>query len=667
MKQLLLAGMVAMAAAHGCAQAQGVDVSAFVKKDKFGTIRLSPKGDYYAATVPLEDRTILVVMRRSDSKVTGQFAREKNTHVEDFTWVNDERLLISTSEKIGSLAQPQMTGEIYAINADGSQAEILVGQRVQGAGLGTKIQPKRVEMVAAELVDDLAGDDKNVIIAVHPFSDDPFSRAERMDVYSGRRTPVALAPVRNADFVTDNTGEVRFAVGAGVDNRQKLYYRSGRSAEWTLLSDEAKAGLKQHPIGFSADNTVAYLEVERSTGPNAVMAFDVASGKSTEVLRDDTVDPARYLYLPYSNTPIGVMFQDGRPRLAFFDEKHPRARLYRSLEAAFAPEPVLITSQTADGSTALIQTWSDRNPGDFFLFDLVGKKASHLISRRTWFDPEATAEMRPVTIKARDGLELAGYVTYPKGKAETGLPMVVMPHGGPIGIRDTWGFDDDAQMLAAAGYAVLQVNFRGSGGYGKAFMDAGAREWGGRMQDDLTDATRWAIDQRIADAGRICIYGASYGGYAALMGVAKEPGLYRCAVGYIGVYDLPTMHTDGDIQRRGSGETFLKEWLGEREALAAVSPSRMAERIKVPVFLAAGGEDERAPIAHTKMMEQALRKAGGSVQTLYFPYEGHGFYVPANREAYYTQLLQFLANSLGGKVARSGGASAGDAKSAASP
>lgn len=667
MKQLVLAALMTAAGVPGMARAEGVDVSAFVKKDKFGTIRISPKGDYYAATVPLVDRTILVVMRRSDNQVTGRFVREKNTHVEDFTWVNDERLLIATSEKIGDLAQPQMTGEIYAINADGTQGDILVGQRVQGEGLGTKIQPKRVELVAAELVDDLPNDDRNVIISVRPFSADPFSRAERMDVYSGRRTPVALAPVRNADFVTDNTGEVRFAVGAGVDNRQKLHYRTGRDAEWVLINDEAKAGLKQFPIGFSTDNAVAYLEAERTSGPNAILAYDVATGKTTEVLRDDNVDPARYLYLPNTGTPFGVLFQDGRPRLAFFDEKHPRARLYRSLESAFGPDPVLITSQTSDNTTALVQTWSDRNPGDFFLFDLVGKKASHLISRRTWFDPAATAEMRPISIKARDGLELSGYVTYPQGKPETGLPMVVMPHGGPFGIRDNWGFDDDVQMLAAAGYAVLQVNFRGSGGYGKSFVDAGAREWGGRMQDDVTDATRWAIAQRLADPKRICIYGASYGGYAALMGVAKEPGLYRCAVGYIGVYDLPTMHTEGDIQRRGSGETFLKEWLGPRESLGMVSPNRIAERIKVPVFLAAGGEDERAPIAHSRMMEQALRKSGGSVETLYFPNEGHGFYVPANREIYYTRLLQFLASNLGGKAASAAMPSKADAKAAALP
>jgi dipeptidyl aminopeptidase/acylaminoacyl peptidase len=222
------------------------------------------------------------------------------------------------------------------------------------------------------------------------------------------------------------------------------------------------------------------------------------------------------------------------------------------------------------------------------------------------------AAVQPVSFKARDGLTVKGYLTLPPGSDGKRLPMVVMPHGGPFGVYDQWRFEDDSQILAGAGYAVLQVNYRGSGNYGRAFRTAGARQWGGAMQDDLTDATRWAIAQGHADAGRICIYGASYGGYAALMGVAKEPGLYRCAAGYVGVYDLPTMHTHGDIQQRGSGETYLRRWIGERDALAAVSPNRMADKIKVPVFLAAGGEDQRAPIEHSEMMERVEkgRRAG---------------------------------------------------------
>lgn len=645
----LAAGLIA------AAPCGAVDLQQYVKKDKFEDIELSPKGDYVAATVPLEDRTVLAIIRRSDNKVTGTFALGKNTHVTDFSWVNDERVLISVAEKFGALDQPRLTGELYAINADGTQPDLLVGQRVQGAGLGTHIQKKKVEMVAAFLTDDLPADDKNVVIAVMPFSADPYTRAERMDVYSGRRVAVARAPVRNAHFVTDNNGTVRFASGFGADNIRKLYYRKGDGADWVLISDEALNGHKDWPIGFSSDNQTAYLQTEQAKGPDAIVAFDIASQTRKEILRDDDADPARIIYRHGTSIPVGAFFMDGKPRTAFFDASSPEARAYRSLEAAFEGESVRITSQTRDGSLALVQVSSDRNPGDFYLFNNTTKKADLLLSRREWFNPEHMSAMRPVHITARDGLKLHGYVTTPAGASGKNLPTVVMPHGGPYGVQDVWGFDSDVQMLTQAGYAVLQLNYRGSGGYGQSYTKAGAREWGGKMQDDLTDATRWLIEQGIADAGRICIYGGSYGGYASLMGVAKEPGLYKCAVGYVGVYDLPTMHTQGDVQRRGSGATYIREWIGERAELGAVSPNRIADRIKVPVFLAAGGEDERAPIEHTKLMERALRNAGVPVETMYVSTEGHGFYLEKNRTEYYTRLLAFLSRHLGGKLASSGG------------
>ncbi|MGH8074103.1 MAG: alpha/beta hydrolase family protein [Lysobacter sp.] len=651
------AAAVLLAAVAFAPPAAAVDVDAFVKSDSFGEIKISPSGEYFAATVPMDDgdRTALVIMRRADKTVTGTFMRGRHTDIADFSWVNDTRVLISVAEKFGMLAEPRLTGELFAVNADGTQPEILVGQRVQGRGLGTKIQPKKVERVAAFLVDDLPGDDDNVIISVAPFHADPFTRAERMNVYSGRRMQIASAPVRNAQFVTDNRGTVRFAVGSGVDNRQQLHYRSDDDAPWQLLNDESVSGLQQWPIGFSADDATAYLEAEQPTGPNAIIAFDVATQTLKQVLRDDDSDPQRILYRNGTSIPVGALLIDGKPRTEFFDVNAPEAQLYRSLEAAFGGSAVLITSSTTDGRTALVETWSDRNPGDFYLFDTVAKKAGHLLSRAAWFAPEAMSGRRPIEIRARDGLVLHGYLTVPTGSDGKQLPMVVMPHGGPFGIQDTWAFDTDAQLLAEAGYAVLQVNFRGSGGYGKAFTAAGARQWGQAMQDDVTDATRWAISEGIAAADRICIYGASYGGYAALMGVTKEPGLYQCAAGYVGVYDLPTMHALGDVQQRGSGETFLDEWIGEPAAIAAFSPNRIADRIKVPVFLAAGGEDERAPIRHSEMMEQALNKAGVPVETLYYPNEGHGFYTAAHRKEYYTRLLAFLGRSLGGGVADTGG------------
>lgn len=649
----MLAVIIAVALVVACGnQARALDVDAYIKKDRFGTIKLSPTGEYYAATIPFEDKTSLVIIRRADNKVTANFRLGKNTHVVNFWWVNPERVLISMAEKFGALDRPGLTGELYAINADGGSADILVGQRVAGNGLGTKIQPKKVEMVAAFLIDDLPHDDRNVLISVSPFSADPYTQVDRMDVYTGHRTRVARAPVRNADFVTDNAGVVRFARGSNSDNDHKLYYRKGEDAEWELVNVESASGHDEWPVGFSDDDRTAYLEVEQANGPNAIVAMDVATGTRKQVLRDAIGDPGLILYRNATATPVGAQFMTGTTKTLFIDEASPEARLYHALEAAFPGQSVLITSRTADGKLALVQTSSDRNPGDFYVFDTVAKKADYLLSRRDWFDPEQMAQMMPVAVTARDGMTLHGYLTIPHGSDGKHLPLVVNPHGGPFGIEDVWGFDTETQLLAAAGYAVLQVNFRGSGGYGRAFEHAGARQWGGKMQDDVTDATHWAIQQGIADPARICIYGASYGAYAALMGAAREPTLYKCVVGYVGVYDLPTMHTDGDIQERGSGETYLREWIGTREELAAISPNRMADRIKAPVFLAAGGKDERAPIAHSKMMEKALGSAGVAVETLYFPTEGHGFYVDANRKVYYTKLLAFLGRYLGnGSVA----------------
>ncbi|MFP7722007.1 S9 family peptidase [Lysobacter sp. A3-1-A15] len=654
-RTLLLAVLAAMPVVAGA-----VDLDAFLKKDSFNDIKISPGGDYFAATVPLEDRTALVIMQRSDNAVTGHFVMGQNTHVSEFEWVNPERVVISVAEKMGALAAPRPTGDLYAINADGTDAEILVGQSVKSDNRGSRIQAKKLEQVAAWLVDDLPNDDKYVLIGVSPFTADPYTQVDRIDVYTGRRQQMARAPVRNAVFLTDNEGKVRFAAGADTDNRQQVFYRDGKGSEWVLIHASGDSGLEWWPIGFSADNDTAYFQVDQPRGPDSIIAFDIASRTESTVLRDDVADPARILYRRGLHEPVGAVYFDGIRKTAFFDDASPEARLYRSLEAAFGDVPVLITSHTADGNTALVHTWSDRSPGDFYLFDIAAKKAEHLLSRRAWFDPELMSAMRPIKVQARDGLELHGYLTTPNGSSGRNLPMVVMPHGGPFGVQDAWGFDSDVQMLAQAGYAVLQLNFRGSGGYGNAFESAGAREWGGKMQDDLTDATRWAISEGIAARDRICIYGGSYGGYAALMGAAREPDLYQCAVGTVGVYDLPTMHTDGDIQRRGSGETYLREWIGERNSLAAVSPNRMADRIKVPVFLAAGGEDERAPIAHTQMMERALRKAGVPVEALYFANEGHGFYLEKNRREYYTRLLAFFSRHLGGGTpASDAGAAAG--------
>ncbi|MFY0186207.1 alpha/beta hydrolase family protein [Stenotrophomonas sp. PUT21] len=649
MKRVRVWGMTVLLAMTGHAGA--VDLEHYLRRDAFTDIKISPTGEFYAATIPMEDRTGLAIMRRNDGKLVGSFVPPRNNHANDFDWVNDQRVLIGLAEKFGSLDEPQPTGELFGINADGGRGELLIGYRVQGNGPGTRIQPKKVEAVAAFVIDALPDQDRRVLVKVMPFSADPFTSAERLDVNSGKRTPVARSPVQRADFVADGKGEVRFADGAGADNVNKLYYREGAGAAWKMINDQGVSQRIERALGFSEDGALAYLLVEQPSGPDAIVSWNPATDERRELLRDAVVDPAKVIYKRGTSIPIGALYLGDRPRTRFFDETSADARLQRSLEQAFGGQAVFITSSSRDGRLAMVQVWSGSNPGDFYVFDTQAKKADLVVSRSQWVDPESAAVVQPIALKARDGLPLHGFVTRAKGSEGKRLPMVVMPHGGPFFVYDDGAYDRESQLLAAAGYAVLQVNFRGSSNYGRMHAHAGGREWGGKMQDDLTDATRWAVAEGIADSAKICMYGASYGGYAALMGVAKEPSLYQCAAGYVGVYDLPIMFTTGDIQRRGSGETYLKEWIGDRTQVGAVSPVNLADRIKVPVFLAAGGEDERAPILHTKRMEAALKKAGVPVEALYYPTEGHGFYTDAHRREYYTRLLAFLSNSLGGQTA----------------
>jgi len=627
-----------------------VDLEPYLRRDSYERVKISPDGAYFAITVPMEDRTVLAVVRREDLQPTAKVAGGVGSEVDDFWWANNERVVVSMAHRYGSRDQPGVIGELHAVNADGSYAKLLASPY----GLQESnplVSHLRYELEGSVFMLDPMPTERNFILVQSVAqTSDPVSQIERLDLYTRRRTHLASGPLPYASFTTDAAGQVRFAHGVGRDNSNKLYYREDDKAKWRLVHDEATAKVRAFARGFTPDGRLAYLQMEHRQGPDSLGTWDPETGEYTELLRDEVVEPLHIIHDLDGRTPIGAAYMTDRVRYRFFDEQAPTARLYRMLEKAFEGDALRITSVTADGREALVHVYSDRNNGDYFLFDTVSRSAERVASRRSWFRPSQVPHSRFVGFKARDGLELHGYLTEPKDGAEGPRPMVVLPHGGPFGVQDRWGFDDDAQVLAEAGYAVLRVNYRGSGGYGRAHQLAGAQEWGGAMQDDLADATRWAIDQGIADPRRICIYGASYGGYAALMGVAKDPDLYRCAAGYVGVYDLPMMHRDAS--RRGRvGRTWALDWMGAREELEQLSPVNLADRIKVPVFLAAGGADERAPIAHSRQMEKALQKAGVPVETLYYPTEGHGFYTMEHRREFYARLLAFLSRHLGGKPA----------------
>jgi dipeptidyl aminopeptidase/acylaminoacyl peptidase len=261
------------------------------------------------------------------------------------------------------------------------------------------------------------------------------------------------------------------------------------------------------------------------------------------------------------------------------------------------------------------------------------------------------AEMKPITFKARDGLLIHGYLTLPHGAGKD-VPLIIHPHGGPFGIRDEWGFDPEVQYLAYHGYAVLQVEYRGSGGYGNAFMEDGYRQWGGTMQDDLTDATHWAVQQGIADPRLICIYGASYGGYASLEGVEKEPDLYRCAVGYAGVYDLVKMRNEANTLRGELLGPFMERTVGDDEAaLREYSPYLHVDKIKAALFLAHGGADYTVAIAHADELRDALDKIHKPYEWVYYRNEGHGFYTLEHQVDIYTKMLAFFDKNIGPEAA----------------
>lgn len=624
-------------------------VEPFIDEGGVRDIQISPTGEYLAMSVRRDGQTGLMVLRRSDNSVLSSISLGRDTHVHQFWWVNDERVLMSLAETFGTRDDPVPTGELYGMNADGGRRELLVGYRAMGPQLGTRIGARKEGDLAAFLVDPLPTDDKHVLVSVRPFSKDPFSRIERMNVYDGRRARIASAPVAQADFVTDGQGRVRFTVGSLSDNYSQLFHRRDDRAEWEPVNHERLSKRVEIPLGFADDDVTAYLRVSQPSGPDRIVAMNTATGERTDVAGDDVVDPVP-VYLDGWKRPIGAWYLGASSRLSFFDEQGAEARLQQALHRSFPGARASVRSSSRDGKFRVVLVESDVDPGSFYLFDTDNMHASMIIARQAQIDSERMSPMRPIKLESRDGLALHGFLTVPLGSSGKGLPMVVMPHGGPFGVFDAWGFNSDAQLLAGAGYAVLQVNFRGSGNYGRAFRQAGARQWGGTMQDDVTDATRWAIAEGVADPGRICIYGASYGAYAALMGTVREPELYRCAIGYVGVYDLPMMIRE-DARRGRSTATWLREWVGEDiPALQAVSPNLRAAEVRVPVLLAAGGEDFIAPIEHTKRMEAALVRAGRTVETLYYPKEGHGFYEPAHRREFYTRVLRFLGSHIGGQA-----------------
>ena len=634
-------------AAAGAAAAP-VPVEHFARHAEFSNVKISPGGQFLAATSEAGNKTVLVLLNRDDLKSGTVLSVPANNHVYWFEWATDERVLYKFEERKGAYDFPRRYGQIYASDADGTDHKPIFGYIGEEQTGATRIRANKMERASGQVIDMLPDDPRHVLIAQWPWTQEAnrFLTVEKLDIERGVRTKIERLPVRNASTVCDGEGQPRFAYGFDEDYRWRVMYRPQVGKDWTGMSALSDAGFA--PLAYEPDGIGVLGRCPNERSVQSLCRFDTDTGSLETILSHDTFDVSGTIYDPVTRRIVGVFSQADIPQVEITDANSTFAANYRKLLGTFEGQVVSVTSATSDGAMMVVHVRSDRNPGDFYLFDAKTLNAQYLVSERAWIDPEEMGTMEPVVFEARDGTTIHGYVTYPPGGQRKDLPMVVLPHGGPHGVRDAWRFDSEVQFLASRGYAVLQPNFRGSGGYGQNFEEAGYREWGRTMQDDVTDATLWAIEQGIADRNRVCIYGGSYGGYAALMGVAREPDLYRCAIGSAGVYDLELMYTRGDIRSWMSGKAYLEKVLTDDATfLRSRSPINYASQIRVPVMLIHGGKDERVPPVHARNMRKALKREGNAPEWLYFNREAHGYYDEDNRAKMFRRIEAFLGQHIG--------------------
>ncbi len=633
----------------------------FAKSTDYHDVKISPDGKHYGIRFEQDDRIVMVFIERAKMKMSGSVGALRDGSVIWFNWVNDERVLYEASVRDSYLDTPVGNGNLFAVNRNGSKHDLIYGIDAGNQNdTSSLLNQKESSYSSYEVVSTMPDDDKRIIIAEYPFRQvgrlwRTDSRAlvtvTRLNVYSGRQRKLDVLPIPGARALVDNNNAVRFAIGSNEDSSLAVQWKPDEDADWQKFDVTGLGISSAVPFSFSQDNQAVFISGQPDEGgTRAIYKLHLAAGEKDLIYQNKVANISGFVRDIQDRTIVGLFADTGQPEYEYLQsDSNTTVHLHKSLMAAFKGQDVDITSHTDDAEEIIIRVSSSVNPGEFYLFNTKTNKAEFLFAQSSWVDPRKMRPKQAVMIPARDGLKLLSYLTLPDDSGEP-APLVVMVHGGPHGPRDWWSYDSDTQFLANRGYAVLQVNYRGSGGFGPDFIQAGYGEWGGKMQDDLTDATRWAIEQGHADAQRVCIYGASYGGYAALMGVAKEPELYRCAVGSVGVYDLKTFLKVGNIPKLRTGKGYLEKAVGhDPELLQARSPAQNADKIKAKVLLVHGGEDTQVPIVHAEKMREALQQAGNPPEWLVFQREGHGYANVDNRIEFYRKLEAFLDQHIGSR------------------
>ena len=589
--------------------------------------QLSPDGDHFAFLKPWHKRLNVFVQKVGDTtetRITSAEARD----IAGFAWANNQRI-VYVQDKNGD-----ENYKLYGVNIDGSNFKILTP----------------FEKVRVGIIDDLEDNPNEMIIQMNKRDPRVFD-AYRININTGKMKMIAQNPGNISRWITDWKGNIRLATTTDGVNTSLLYRKDPSKPFKTILTTSFKETMQ--PLFFTFDNDqVIYAASNLGRDKTAIVKFDLPTAKETEIIyQNPEVDVTTLLKSKKRKVITGVVYITDKRHYNFFDQQ--RKQLQKELESKLPGNEVVVTSMNRNEDKAMVRTYSDKTLGSYYFYDLNNKELKKLADVSPWLKEQYMADMKPIQFKSRDGLTIHGYFTLPKGVESKNLPVVVNVHGGPWA-RDIWGFNPEVQFLANRGYAVLQINYRGSTGYGKKFWELSFKQWGKTMQDDVTDGAKWLIKKGIADPKRIAIYGGSYGGYATLAGLTFTPNLYCCGVDYVGVSNLFTFMNTIPPYWKPYLDMF-HEMVGDPKKdsllMAEASPVLHADQIKAPLFIAQGAHDPRVNKNESDQMVKALRKRGVEVQYMVKENEGHGFHNEENRFDFYGAMEKFLAKHLGGRMA----------------
>lgn len=642
------------AAAPTAPGAAELPLSAFTRFGEISNPRISPDGQFLAVTVrvPGKDASSrssyqLAVLHLPDLKPVSRLDMAPHNLPAQTAWVSNQRLVVAIANESTWLDVPQLTGEIVAVDVDGSHKATLYDLAARGKTLHSLDMPRGFATIAG--VPD--AHNGHIYLNVSPQStgnytvyEAPDSEVFDVDTSNGKAVQIGKIEHGGLDFLVHD-GVARYAYGApGNGVTLETWTSDGKGQPWHKLAVSGQL----RPLRLSADGSQLWSLYSANGGPE-VLAVSKPDGSDLKVLASDPFASVTSVEFTPQHTPFAAVIGGGRPHIVYLDDGR-EGQILKALNSKFPDEFVSIAGQGGNGSELLIHAASDRDPGTYALFQTATMNLRPLFQVEPWIKPDQMAHSQPIRFKASDGTALGGYLTVPTHGSKP-YPMVLMPHGGPIGIADTWFYEPDAQFLASRGYAVLQVNYRGSAGRGPAFEHAGFKQFGGLIQQDLIDGVHWAIAQGDADPRRICVYGGSFGGYSALMQPILAQGLYKCAIDYAGVSDWTIGMDSSDTSHVAAGLRYFAAAIGDKAAARAISPLYMLDRFNVPVLIAHGQDDPRVPYRNATELRSALDKANKPYVWLSKPKEGHGFYTTADRTDLYQHMQDFLGKYIGGDAA----------------